>query len=174
MKHHAMIAFVVAVGVMHVGCHDRHAAAQTIVRPGSQTIVIHIHNNANQPARDAVAKFTAPDIHAPEFNARQPYPTSPSFRNWNMGGLSMTTGNMIRHLMGEIGNTQHGGRFELGYLEYLASLPDGNARLRALHSDDHDNRVRWDIVNGDNVPKAVGNRAATRRATMCPGGYCPR
>lgn len=106
-------------------------------------------------------------VTVPSFTA---YPTRAQRQNWNMGGIPLTNSNLIKHLMGEIGSPQHGGKFNRDYLNYLATLPDGNSRLRALHSDDHDHVVRWDYVGGkpeQTVAKPV------KAPTYCPTGKCP-
>lgn len=101
------------------------------------------------------------------------YPTRASRSNWNMGGIAMTNSNLIRHLMGEIGSPQHGGKFNRDYLNYLATLPDGNARLRALHSDDHNHTVRWSYVGGKPEAATVRVSAPASAPTYCPTGTCP-
>jgi len=113
----------------------------------------------------------------PEMPKFAPYPTTPAARHWNMGNIPMTNANLIRHLMGEIGDPQHRGRFSREYLQYLASLENGNARLRALHSDDHDNVIRNGYVPG---PPRSSFKATQRTVTeggwttVCPSGNCPR
>lgn len=113
---------------------------------------------AVEPPEDVMPKFA-------------PYPSKPARRLWDMGGISQTNANLIKHLMGEIGSPQHGGKFNRDYLNYLATLPDGNAKLRALHSDDHDNVVRWGYVGGE--PEPIVSVPASQPAYCPQGGNCP-
>jgi hypothetical protein len=88
----------------------------------------------------------------------------------------------------------HAGLFDRGWLQSLS-----NAEIQSLHSDHHENRVKWDHVIGPRnaIPIAgaagaavrypppsiavnrfddefVSRRGRRHRRSACPGGICPR
>lgn len=56
---------------------------------------------------------------------------------------------------------QHAGKFDPAWLQSLS-----NAELQALHSDDHEGRVKWEYV-------VRGAGKAPAKSGGCPGGICP-
>lgn len=124
-----------------------------------------------EPAEPKSTTVQAPEPEMPKY---APYPTLPVRRYWIIIGVHESTPVLIHHLMT---HPEHKGKFNREYLNYLGSLPQGNAMLKALHSDDHEGAVRWGYIGGEGdcsvQPIQSAKPAKQVRYINCPNGRCP-